>query len=301
MRFTLLPLAIATSFSASALAADVTIATAQGPVALPENPATVAVFDMAALDTLAALGVAPAGTIDRILVPALQDAAPGAAVVGTLFEPDLEALGALGPDLIIVGGRSSSQLASVSRVAPAIDMTLGADLLTEARARIEAYGMLFSRTAEAAQLNATLDDKLAALREAADGQGSALIVMTNGPKMSTYGAASRFGWIFAASRLTEAVPGLDDANHGQAISHEFIANANPDWLFVIDRGAAIGEDGQGAMATLSSQLVEGTTAWQQGQVVQLDPAATYIAAGGYGSLTATIDRLTQAFDAAKGG
>ena len=46
--------------------------------------------------------------------------------------------------------------------------------------------------------------------------------------------------------------------------------------------------------TLRSALVEGTTAWQQGQVILLDPAATYISAGGFGSLTATLDLLTEA-------
>ncbi|CAM3398992.1 siderophore ABC transporter substrate-binding protein [Paracoccus nototheniae] len=278
----------------AALAQEITVPTAQGPVTLPGTPQSVAVYDMAALDTITALGVAPTGTIDRILVPALRDAAGDAAPVGTLFEPDLEALAGLAPDLVIVGGRSATQLSAVSQVAPAIDMTLGTDLLADARARIEGYGALFNKTDEAAALTATLDDKLAGLDKAAADQGSMLIVMTNGPKMSAYGKDSRFGWIFAATGMAEAVPGLDQANHGQAISHEFIAEANPDWLLVVDRGAAIGADGQGAEATLRSALVEGTTAWQQDQVIYLDPAATYIAAGGYGALTATLDQLTAA-------
>ncbi|MFN3278788.1 MAG: siderophore ABC transporter substrate-binding protein [Paracoccus hibiscisoli] len=275
--------------------AQVTVDTAQGPVTLEGTPQRVAVYDMAALDTITALGVTPAGTIDNILVPALRDVATDAAPVGTLFEPDLEALAGLGPDLVVVGGRSSTQLAAVSQVAPAIDMTLGTDLLADARARIATYGTLFDKADEAATLTAALDARLDDLRQAADGQGTALIVMTNGPKMSAYGRDSRFGWIFAATGLEEAVPGLDSATHGQAISHEFIAQANPDWLLVVDRGAAIGEDGQGAMETLRSDLVAGTTALSQGQVIQLDPAASYISAGGYASTMAVLDQLTQAF------
>ena len=295
MRRIALPALVATALLTAPVAAlaQVTVDTAQGPVTLQDSPDAVAVYDMAALDTITALGVTPAGTIDTILVPALRDA--GAAPVGTLFEPDLEALAGLAPDLVIVGGRSATQLAAVSQVAPAIDMTFGPDLLADARARIDAYGTLFDRTAQAQELTSALDAKLAALRAAADGQGTGLIVMTNGPKMSAYGAGSRFGWIFDATGLAEAVPGLDDATHGQAISHEFIAQANPDWLLVVDRGAAIGEDGQGAIETLRSDLVQGTTAWQQDQVIQLDPAATYISAGGYGSTMAVLDQLTQAF------
>ena len=47
----------------------------------------------------------------------------------------------------------------------------------------------------------------------------------------------------AALGLTEAAPGLKVDTHGAAISHEFIAEANPDWLFVVDRGVAVGEAG----------------------------------------------------------
>ncbi|MDN5567875.1 MAG: siderophore ABC transporter substrate-binding protein [Paracoccus sp. (in: a-proteobacteria)] len=285
---------LAVSLCSAALAEDVTIQTAQGPVTLPAEPRTVAVYDMAALDTLQALGVTPAGTIDKVLVPALRDAAKDAAHVGTLFEPDLEALAGLAPDLVIVGGRSSPQLQSVSHVATAIDMTIDTDLLPEARARIDAYGTLFGKEDRAARMHATLDEKLATLKEAAQGHDTAMIVMTNGPKMSAYGKDSRFGWIYDATGLSEAAQHLDNAKHGQAITHEFIAQANPDWLLVVDSGAAIGEDGQGAAQTLTSDLVAGTTAWSKGQVIYLDPAANYISAGGYGALVATLDQLTKA-------
>lgn len=297
MRRFALPALMATALITAPVAAlaQVTIDTAQGPVTLPDTPDSVAVYDMAALDTITALGVTPTGTVGNIMVPALRDAAADASPVGTLFEPDLEALAGLAPDLVIVGGRSAAQLAAVSQVAPAIDMTFGPDLLADARARIETYGALFGKAAEAEALTQALDGRLATLREGAEDRGTALIVMTNGPKMSAYGAGSRFGWIFQATGLKEAVPGLDDATHGQAISHEFIAQADPDWLLVVDRGAAIGEDGQGAMETLRSDLVAGTTAWQQDQVIRLDPAATYISAGGYGSTMAVLDQLTQAF------
>lgn len=283
---------LAVSLCSAAVADEVTIATAQGAATLPANPGRVAVMDVAALDTLAALGVQPVGRPDRLYVdylPQVMEAAPA----GTLHEPDLEALVGLAPDLIVVGGRSATQLASVSRVAPAIDMTIGTDLLADAKARLEAYGTLFGKEAEAEALAGALDRKLAALQAAGEGQ-TALVVMTNGPKMSSYGRGSRFGWVFDATGLAEAVRGLDAATHGDAISHEFIAEANPDWLIVIDRGAAIGEEGQTAETTLRNALIEGTTAWQRGQVVYLDPSETYISAGGHTSLSDSLDRLAEA-------
>lgn len=290
---------MAVAMSTAAFAEDVSITTARGDVTLPANPETVAVYDMAALDSLTALGVVPAATIDQILVPELRDGVADAARVGTLFEPDLEALAGVGPDLTIVGGRSSTQLDAVSQVGTAIDMTFGDDLLASAEERIAAYGTLFERQDRAAEMIAQIDAGIEAAKSASAGKGDLLVVMTNGPKMAAYGADSRFGWIHEATGLPEAVEGVDRADHGQGISHEFIAEADPDWLVVIDRSAAIGEESQGAEQTLSSDLVAGTKAWSKGQVIYLDPAAAYISAGGFRALTGTLDRLTEAFAAAE--
>ncbi|GGH43811.1 ABC transporter substrate-binding protein [Frigidibacter albus] len=294
-RFSLAGLVAAALLSClPASAQTVNVDTARGAVDVAAQPDTVAVFDIAALDTIHALGITPAGVPDKLYVPYLSDLAGAAAAAGTLFEPDLEALAALGPELIILGGRSSTQVESVSGLAPTIDMTIGMDLVADARARIGAYGAIFGAEDKAGELLATLDAKLAETAEAAAGKGTALIVMANGPKVSAYGEGSRFGWIHSALDLPEAHENLDPETHGDAISFEFIAEVNPDWLIVIDRGAAIGEAG-GASATLDNALVQGTTAAQKGQIVYLDPAPIYIAGGGYTSMMQTLDELLAAF------
>jgi len=292
-RFSLAGLvAVAVLSCLPASAQTVTVTTARGPVDVAAQPETVAVFDIAAIDTIHALGLTPAGVPDKLYVPYLADL--DAAPVGTLFEPDLEKLAALGPDLIILGGRSSTQFDAVSGLAPTLDMTIWEDLVAEARARIEAYGAIFGAEDKAAELRAALDAKLAETAAAAAGKGTALIVMANGPKVSAYGKGSRFGWIHTALNLPEAQENLDPETHGDAISFEFIAEVNPDWLIVIDRGAAIGEAG-GASATLDNALVQGTTAAQRGQIVYLDPAPIYIAGGGYTSMMQALDELLAAF------
>lgn len=271
----------------------VTIPTAQGDVEVA-SAERVAVMDVPAIDSMAALGVAPAGVPGRLYVDYLDEAIAGAQPVGTLFEPDLEALATLAPDLIVVGGRSVAQRDALAQVAPVIDMSIGPDVLGDTRARLAAYGTLFGKAEQAAELTAALDDRLAALARAGEGGGRAMVVLTNGSKMSAYGKGSRFGWIFEATGLEEAAPGLKLDTHGAAISHEFIAEANPDWLFVIDRGAAVGEGGASARATLDTPLVAATNAWKAGQVVYLDPASLYIAGGGYTAMIRAIDQLTEA-------
>ncbi|MFN3209329.1 MAG: ABC transporter substrate-binding protein [Roseovarius sp.] len=124
-------------------AQDVTVETYRGPVTVAETPETVAVYDMAALDTLEALGVAVAGTISNVYLDYLEDAAEGAARIGTLFEPDMEAVYALQPDLIIAGGRSYEKVPDLARIAPTIDMTIQDDTFATGLKRLEAYGAIF--------------------------------------------------------------------------------------------------------------------------------------------------------------
>lgn len=282
--------------AAPALAQPVTIDTARGPVEL-ERPERVVVFDIAALDTLDALGVAPVGVPATLYLPHLQHLEGQAEPVGTLFEPDFEAVAALEPDLIVVGSRSSTQLDALAAIAPTIDMTIdGASALTEdARARVLAYGALFGREAAAAELAEGLDAALADARAAVEGKGDALVVLTNGPKISVFGPGSRFGWVHDELGLPAAVETRAEGSHGEAASFEFIQKADPDWLVVVDRAAAIGEAGGSARQTLDNPLVASTTAWEQDQLVFLDPASIYIAGGGIRALTGLLGQVTEAF------
>lgn len=289
---TLLPF----TFAATAFAAE--IETARGPVAIEGVPETIAVFDIAALDTLDRLGIRPAGVPDNLYLPELGHLKSSAEVAGTLFEPDLEALSALDPDLIIVGGRSSPQLDAAAQVAQAIDMTLpGADLVSEAKARISAYGTLFGKEDEAKAAAAELDAAIAEAKAAAGGKGNALILMTNGPKISAYGPGSRFSWIHSALGVEAAVEDIEAATHGEAVSFEFVRKVDPDWLIVVDRAAAIGSGDQNAKATLDNELIAGTKAWKSGQVIYLPSADVYIAAGGAQAMLRIASAITTAFSA----
>ncbi len=292
----LLSAGFAALLASTAIAAEVRIDTAQGAVSLPEAPAKVAVLDLGAADTMMALGVTPRAVPDKLYIDHLQPLAQGAAPVGTLQEPNLEKLAEVGPDLIVVANRSAVKRDAVAQVAPAIDMTVdGARLIDDAKARLTAFATLFGKQAEGEALLATLDGKLAAVRAAGKDKGRALVVLTNGPKMSAYGEGSRFGWLYDVTGLPQVGVALDaSANHGDAISHEFIAQANPDWLFVLDRGAAIGADEPSAQATLDNELVRRTNAWKNGNVVYLPADNVYLAPGGYTALSETLDALTAA-------
>ncbi|NDV01321.1 siderophore ABC transporter substrate-binding protein [Pseudoroseicyclus tamaricis] len=285
------------AFAAAPALADIEVQTYTGPVTVAENPETVVVYDMPALDNLDALGVPVAGSIAPIYVDYLQGYE---GEMGTLFEPDYEALHALSPDLVIAGGRSSSVAGDLNDVAPTIDMTLwGDDVLAAMEEQLTAYGAIFGKEAEAEQLIANIEAQLAETRAAVEGQGDGLILMTNGPNISVYGPGSRFGYLYDAIGLTPAISAEDieseEATHGDAISFEFIAEADPDWLLVLDRAAAIGSGDQSAEATLDNAIMRETSVWQDGRVVYLNSADLYIAMGGYTSTMTTLELIEDVF------
>ena len=291
--------ALALALPVALHAETVPVTTAAGEVQAPHLPASTIALDLAAIDTLTALGVTIAGRPDITPPAYLTQAMADIPTVGTLFEPDFEALAAAAPALIIAGGRSQAQVEPLSRVAPTLDMTIGdGDLFEQANARIDAYGAIYDKTAEAEALKTQLQADLDAAKAAADGKGNALILLTNGGKISAYGTNSRFGWLHSALALPEAVADLQADTHGEGVSFEFVADANPDWLLVIDRGAAVGQGGEAAAATLDNPLIAGTTAGKAGQIVYLDGSAMYLAGGGVQSLTGALKQLTQAFGGA---
>lgn len=287
-------LALAVSIALPAQAE--TIKHVQGEIEIDAVPQKVIGYSLAALDTLDALGVTVAGIPGGVLPPYLtRYETNGAERLGTLFEPDYEAIAAMEPDLIIAGDRSAAKYADLAKVAPTIDLTIDrTDYLNSVRANVETLGKIFDKEAEAAAQIAELDAALAALREKSAKAGDALVIITTGGRMSAHGVGSRFDVMYSGYGFTAAADNLDTANHGQAISNEFLLETNPDWLFVVDRDAAIGREGASAAQMLDNELVHQTTAWKNKQIVYLDATNWYLVGGGITAVKANIKQISDA-------
>ena len=278
----------------------VTVQTARGEAVVPKNPQNVAVYDLGALDTLTALGVPVGATVDKSMLPYLQDAFGKAKHVGTLFEPNYEALGAFKPQLIIIGSRTSKAAQQLNELAPTIDMTADTkNLRTSAEARIDAYAQIFGKQAEADKLKADINKAFDEAREAAKGKGKGLVLIVSGGKLSAQSPNSRLGgWLHQDIGLEPVDATMKEGSHGMPVSFEYIKEKNPDWLFVLDRSAAIGEEGKAAKDVLDNPLVAESTAWKKGQVVYLD-SSVYLAAGGAQQLQTVAKQAAEAFKKAK--
>ncbi|MGH1464797.1 MAG: siderophore ABC transporter substrate-binding protein [Cognatishimia sp.] len=289
-----LAIAATAAFCATTVFAnDVTITTNTTEATVPAQPSAVAVFDMAALDMLDALKVEGLTSTSNTYLPYLSSYT---SEIGTLFEPDFEALNAAAPDLIVAGGRSSTKVEMLSKIAPTVDMTMfGDNLIGQARERLTSYGKVFGKSAEAEALIAKLDAEIDATKAAVAGKGNALILLTNGGKLSAYGAGGRFGWVHQELELPIVLEGLKDTTHGESISFEFVREANPDWILVLDRAAAIGAEGEGAEVTLDNAIIADTNAAKNDRIVHLNSGGFYIASGGIQSTLETLSIIKTAF------
>ena len=277
-------------------AQDLKVQHAKGETTVPAKPKKVLAFDLASLDTLNALGVEVAGVptarFPEYLAKYRSDKYEK---VGTLFEPNYEAVNAAEPDLIIVGGRSSAKYADLAKIAPTIDMTVDPnDYVGSAKRNVQLLGKIFDKQAEADAHLAKLEKSMADLRQEASKAGKGLLVLTTGGKMSAYGPGSRFGLLHSDFGIVPAVEGLATTNHGQAVNAEFILKTSPDWLFVIDRDAATGRAEGAAKKVLDNDLVGQTKAWKNNQVVYLDPVNWYLIGGGLTAMQASVDQITKA-------
>ena len=288
--------------AAVAHAETVTVVHSSGQTQVPVQPHKVVVLDWSTLDTLAQLGVTVAGIPSSNPPEMLKQYREGDFIrAGTLFEPDFEALKSAEPDLIVLGRRAQGKYEEVSKFGTTIDLTPDPnDLLGSVERNTLLLGEIFGKQEKAAELVARLKASVSELRELTAGQGDGLLVLTTGGKMAAFGKGTRFGLIHDVFGVEQAVDELKTGRHGQSVSFEFLLEADPDWLFVMDRDAAIGREGTAAAELMDNELVAATSAGSKGQIVYLDPASWYLLDNsGIGVMQNSVDELIKVFSAAR--
>ncbi|MDX2376096.1 ABC transporter substrate-binding protein [Microbacterium sp. LRZ72] len=272
-------------------------------VEVPTDPENIVVFDMASLDTIGALGGevsgAPLESVPDYLQGYLADDAFNA---GTLFEADLIEIEAQQPDLIVIGGRSSALYEDLSEIAPTVDLSISGSFLDTLERNATFLGEVLDAEDEAATALADLEAGIEEAQAVTADAGTGLGVMISGGSLSALSPAgddatgrnARGGLIYDVFGVTPVVDDIESATHGEPISFEFLLELDPDYLWVTDRDAAIGtEDAQAAAAVLDNGIVEQTTAYQEDQIVYLDPTAWYVVFGGLDTTQIMIDDVMQ--------
>ena len=259
-----------------------------GTQSVQTPPASVVATDNRTFETLADWGVTLTAAA-RALMPSTNPLKDDESIIdlGNHREPDLEAVVAAEPTLIINGQRFSQYHDDFVKYAPEatileLDPRDDQPFADELKRQVSVLGELFGKQTEAETLGTDLDAAIERVTAAYDGSSTVMAVNTSGGEIGYIapGQGRTLGWTFEALGLVPAleVEGASDDHEGDDISVEAIADSNPDWILVMDRDAAVSADDpeyKPANELLSSsEALAGVTAVAEGNVVYM-PADTY--------------------------
>ncbi|WP_018023890.1 siderophore ABC transporter substrate-binding protein [Corynebacterium ulceribovis] len=280
-------------------AQTITVQHTQGELTLDGVPEKVVVLDFAALDVMDAIGesdkVTAIATVKNF--PEVAQPFKDKAVGGSMKEPDLEAIAEAEPDLIIINARTQKAYGELAKIAPTLDLTSASrevtldGVLNSART----IGTIFQKEEVVDAKISELKAKAKDVAEKSKGV-DAMMLLASGGELSTFGANSRFGMVFQDLGFRPSVEVEQAGPHGQVVSFEYVADANPTHIFVLDRDKAIGRPGNSAEAALNNQLIATTKAAKARNIHYLDGAKWYLVGGGLNTLGAMIDEVAQAVD-----
>ncbi|MBC1559999.1 siderophore ABC transporter substrate-binding protein [Listeria booriae] len=275
-------------------AKELTIKHELGETKVKQNPEKVVVFDFGTLDTLQALGLSNnvAGLPKQSLPKYLNDfAADKYANLGGLKEPDFEKINEAAPDLNIISGRQSDSYDKFSDIAPTIYQGVDAkDYMKSFQTNVNTIASIFGKEDEAKKQLDAIDKQVADVKASVPEGKTGLILLANDGKMSAYGPGSRFGLIHDVLGVTPADPNIEASTHGQSVSSEYIAEKNPDYIYVVDRGAAVGGESS-AKSVVENELVKKTNAYKNDHIVYLNPEYWYLSGGGLESVAEMVKEV----------
>ncbi len=254
----------------------ITVTSNLGEVTVPVLPKRIVALDNTSFETLRAWGITPVAVPKELLPASLSEWAddPEIIDVGTHREPRLEEINASQADLIIGGKRFAEYTDTLAGIAPVLDLAPNveqADYLQALKEQTSTLGEVFGRTAEADAMNAELDAAVTAASAFATGQ-TVFLANHNGGKIDN--GAGRLAPLIEPLNLTDVFAstrgGSDSVHNDSGLAPETLAQANPDWLFVMDRDAAV-NGGAPARATIAAQELWRTTTFAStNQVLYLD-------------------------------
>ncbi|WP_104204799.1 ABC transporter substrate-binding protein [Billgrantia saliphila] len=257
----------------------------------------IAVYDLGSLDTLDSLALEThvVAVPKQSLPDYLKHFEANAYVdIGGLRSPDLDALAAVEPSLIVMTGRQNDWREAFERMADIHDAGLSGDTYlagVEANVRRLAERLNAGERAEAALRE--LHDALEAARTSLSATAEVLVVTHNGGNL----ALNAHPVVHEVLGLAQpSLPeGVTSETRGERtftpLSPEAIAQMSPEVVFVIDRSAAIGDEPV-KLETLRQSLEEAGGA--DIRLAMLTPELWYLSGGGLESLRLQVEEVVAA-------
>lgn len=283
--------------------APLTVQHQLGRTVIDRQPQRVVALDMNEVDFLDQLGVPVIG-MPKDFIPhflARYRNAPRVQDLGSIVQPNVERVHAARPDLILITSLQAPQYRELSEIAPTIQFDV--DYRNSETRHIEVVkehlltlGRIFGKEGLARAKAAELDAKVQQARQATQGRSEkALIVLHNNGSFSSFGPQSRYGFVFSALGVKPAGQAADTGLHGQPVSSEFIQQADPDIVYVVDRTAVMERRPALDAQSLGNPLLRQTRAWKNGRVVFVDAQAWYVTAASPTSLRIVVDDVLKGY------
>ncbi len=272
----------------------VEITDARGKVTVRVNPKNVVSLDNRTFETLSEWGIKLAAAPK----PAMPEDSPyvsdsSVKDIGNHREPNLEIIAAVNPELVIIGQRFVNFYDDIKALVPNaaiidlnFDVSVNADkpgesLINGLKDATISLGKIFDKNQEAEALVAEFDKSINNAKAAYNGQDTIMSVIVSGGNIGFSAPLSGrvwgpmyevFGWVSSLE-----IDGATSDHQGDDISVEAIAQSNPDWIFVLDRDAAVSSTAEAVPAQDvidNSPALKNVTAVLKGQIVYA-PNDTY--------------------------
>ncbi|MCF0264475.1 siderophore ABC transporter substrate-binding protein [Acinetobacter guillouiae] len=288
---------------AQKLATPIVVKHELGTTSIAYHPQRAAVLDMNEADFLDQLSIPIAGMPKDYVPHFLQKYKDDQKVqdLGAIVQPNMERIYTLKPDIILMTPLQANQYQALSKIAPTVHYDINFNNsqqhhIEAIKAHLITLGQIFNQQQLATQKVDALDAKVAEVRKiTVNRPEKALVVLHNNGAFSNFGVQSRYGFVFNAFGVKPASTVVDTSLHGQPISSEFIKQADPDILYIVDRTAVMEHRPTIDAERMSNPLLRQTKAWKNGKVVFVDADAWYITAASPTSMHILIDDVIKGY------
>ncbi|ENW95883.1 siderophore ABC transporter substrate-binding protein [Acinetobacter sp. NIPH 298] len=285
------------------LAAPITVKHMLGSTVVDYLPQRVAVLDMNEADFLYQLNIPIIGMPKDYVPHFLEKYKSDKQIqdLGAIVQPNMERIYALKPDLILMTPLHVNHYQELSKIAPTIHYDINfndseSNHINLVKDHLMTLGQIFNKADLAREKALALDAEVKQVQAVtANRPEKALVVLHNNGAFSNFGIQSRYGFVFNAFGVKPASKAKDTSLHGQPISSEFIKQADPDILYIVDRTAVMERRSKVNAETVENPLLRQTKAWKNGRVIFVDADAWYTTAASPTSLKIVMDDVKKGY------
>lgn len=277
---------------------SITVQHELGEINVSTNPKKVVVFDMGSLETLNELNIPVAGIckdyVPKYLHKYIND--KNVKDGGSILQPNFEMVSKINPDLIIISALQAKDYEKLSSIAPTLYLGIeNGDFKSSIKKNINTIGRVFQLTDQTDQINKELEQSInEASKKIASSSNKIMILLYNAGTFSTFGSDSRYGFVFNDLKAKAADDLKEEAiYHGTVVSSEYIAEKDPDVLYIIDRNSVLGNVTN--RNEIENKLVQQTSAYKKNKVIYLDPDVWYLSGGGSYSTRTMIEDILKGY------